>query len=356
MMETSNETRNAARKNVVRVVSAACFAAWLVVGSVAAFGGGAGEARELKEVVIGFQTIPNGEIVAKAFGRHEETFGLPVRWVQFSSGSELNAAVAAGDVHLGLGGSSTTVSAIAQGVPAEVIWIYNIIGDNEALVVREDSDIDRVEDLVGKRAAAPFGATTHYHLLVALGLHDVAPGGLTIMDLAPSDMLAAWQRGDIDAGFVWEPTLAAMLDSGGRVLISSREIADEGFLTGDIGIAHTRFASQHPEIVVQYLKNQIEAVEVIRNDPEAAAEAIAQEFDLSSEEALRQMQSLVFLDGREQLQAEYLGTPEAPGDLAGVFRETAVFLQEQGILREAPELPVFQAAINSHYLQQAVER
>lgn len=317
--------------------------------------GGSREDGALEEVVIGFQAIPNGEIVAKALGWHEETLGVPVRWVQFNSGSELNAAVAAGSVHLGLGGSSTTVAAIAQGVPAEVIWIYDIIGDNEALVVREGSGIEEMADLAGRRVASPFGATTHYHLLVALELFGVDPDEVTILDLAPADMLAAWQRGDIDAGFVWEPTLAAMLDLGGEVLVSSRTIAAEGFLTGDIGIVHNRFAEEHPEIVVRYLENQIRAVELIREDPEAAAEAVAGELDLSVAEARRQMDTLVFLDGDEQLGPEYLGTSEAPGALAEVFLATAVFLEDQDTIRAAPDLAAFQEAINPRFLEEAVD-
>ena len=324
-----------------------------VAGSLHA--AGSGEEGPLEEVVIGFQAIPNGEIVAKNLGWHEEAFGVPVRWVQFNSGSELNAAVAAGSVHLGLGGSSTTVAAIAQGVPAQVIWIYDIIGDNEALVVRAGEGIDSMEDLVGRRVAAPFGATTHYHLLVALELFGVDPNAVTIMDLSPSDMLAAWQRGDIDAGFVWEPTLAAMLELDGEVLISSRTIAEEGFLTGDIGIVYKPFSEAHPEVVTTYLETQIRAVEFIRSDPEAAAAAVAAEFGLSQEEALRQMSTLVFLDGNEQLGPEYLGTSQEAGALADVFVATAEFLESQGTIRAAPDIDVFEEAINPRFLEGAVD-
>ncbi len=167
-------------------------------------------------------------------------------------------------------------------------------------------------------------------------------------------MLAAWQRGDIDAGFVWEPTLAAMLDLGGEVLVSSGEIAAAGFPTGDIGIVHERFGRRHPDVVVQYLKNQIRAVELIRAEPERAARAVAQEFGLSAGEAQRQMGTLVFLDGEEQLQPEYLGTGETPGTFAEVFLETARFLEEQDTIRTAPELEVFEEAINSSFLERAV--
>ena len=327
----------------------------LVLIAVPLFSRGGAE-RELRQVTIGFQAIPNGEIVAKNLGWHEEAFGLPVRWVQFNSGSELNAAVAAGSVDLGLGGSSTTVSAVAQGVPAEVIWIYNIIGDNEALVVRQDGDVHEVTDLVGKRVAAPFGATTHYHLLAALELAGVDPDSLTILDMAPADMRAAWQRGDIDAGFVWEPTLAAMLELGGRVLVSSGELAAQGFLTGDIGIVRSGFAESHPELVIAYLENQMRAVELIAADPEAAARSVAEEFGIAQQEALRQMNTLLFLSGEEQLSASYMGRPGQIGELADVFVETGQFLADQGTIRSAPDRAVFERAINPAYLEQAVNQ
>jgi taurine transport system substrate-binding protein len=321
---------------------------------LAADAAGNREEPQLREVVIGFQAIPNGEILAKARGIHEETLGVPVRWVQFNSGSELNAAVAAGSVHLGLGGSSTTVAAVAQGVPADIIWIYDIIGDNEALVVREGSGINSLADLEGRRVGVPFGATTHYHLLVAFDLYEVDSSAVEILDLSPSDMRAAWQRGDIDAGFVWEPTLAAMLEMGGTVLLSSRTIAEAGFLTGDIGIAHRGFTENHRDVVVQYLKNQVWAVDEIRRDPAGAAASVADELGLTPEEARRQMDTLVFLSGPEQLQREYLGTSEAPGALAEVFYETALFLEGQQTIRSAPDLEVFQQAINPTFLEEAL--
>lgn len=337
----------------IRIVPAAVLIALLALTAMPVFAGGAPEAdAPPREVVIGFQAIPNGEIVAKALGRHEETLGVPVRWVQFNSGSELNAAVASGSVHIGLGGSSTTVAAIAQGVPADVVWIYDIIGDNEALVVRDG--ISSLEDLAGRRVGVPFGATTHYHLLVAFELNGIDPSTMEVLDMGPADILAAWQRGDIAAAFVWEPTLSTMLDLGGEVLISSRVLAAEGFLTGDIGIVYREFAADHPEIVTRYIENQMWAIDLIRTDPEAAAAAVARELGLTPAEARRQMDTLVFLSGEEQLSGEYLGTSERPGDLAEVFRATALFLAEQDTIRSAPEIEVFQRAINPAFLEAAV--
>ena len=341
------------RRALARVAALMVLA--LVAGVHPATAGG-GRERELTRVVIGYQAIPNGELVAKQLGWHEETLGVPVHWVQFNSGSELNAAVTAGSVDLGLGGSSTTVVAIAQGVPARVIWIHNIIGENEALVVRRGSDIRTVGDLSGRTVAAPFGATTHYHLLTALELAGVNPGDLRVLDMPPPEMLAAWLRGDIDAGFVWEPTLAAMLEADGRVLISSGELAAQGFLTGDIGIARTGFLERHPDIVVQYLRNQMRAVAMIRTEPDRAAAAIAAELSLDPVEARRQMDSLVFLDAIEQLSDAYLGRERAPGGLADVFLETGHFLAEQDTIQRAPDRARVEAFLAPEFLQRAVQQ
>ncbi len=318
-----------------------------------AYAAGRSEATR-EEVVIGYQTIPNGAMVAKQLGWHEERLGRPVQWVQFNSGSELNAAVAAGSVDIGLGGSSTTVAAIAQGVPARVFFIYDIIGENEALVVRSGSGISEVTDLVGKRVAAPFGATTHYHLLAALGEAEVDPESVTILDMTTGDILAAWQRGDIDAAFVWEPSLAALLELGGDVLITSGELAQLGYLTGDIGIVREGFAARNPELVVRYLETQLRAIALYRQDPEAAAAAVAREFDISESEAARQMAGLQLLSGPEQLGSEYLGTSTAPGALAEVFHATAQFLVEQQTIGRLPEIEVFRNAIDASFLERAV--
>ena len=330
----------------------------LVVLAAAALYAGGGQEPESgmpDEIVIGFQVIPNAEIIAKNLGWHEEALGIPIRWVQIDSGRDLNTAIAAGSIDLGLGGSSTTVAAIAQGVPGEVFWIYDIIGENEALVVREDSDIQEIADLAGRRVAAPFGATTHYHLLAALTEFGVDPDTVEIFDMQPPEMLAAWQRGDIDAGFVWEPTLAQMLEFDGRVLISSGELASRGYVTGDIGLVRRAFAEQYPDIVSTYLATLHRAVQYYRSNPDESAEAVAREFGIEVDEAARQMASLVWVDGEEQLGPEYLGRSDQIGALADVFVATGQFLFEQGTITSAPSRELFESAINPRYLEEALQ-
>ena len=173
--------------------------------------------------------------------------------------------------------------------------------------------------------------------------------------MPPADMRAAWQRGDIDGAFVWEPTLSALLELDGRILLTSGELADQGYLTGDIGLVRTGFAQQYPHLVTGYVASQIRAVEYIRTQPQLAAQAIGRELGIDSAEALRQMNSLVFLDGSEQLGPAYFGSSDSPGQLAEIFLATAEFLVNQQRIRTLPGLQTFQQALWPVSLEEAVQ-
>ncbi len=45
--------------------------------------------------------------------------------------------------------------------------------------------------------------------------------------MAPPAVAAAWERGDIDATFIWDPVLSKVKQNG-KVLISAGELAAKG--------------------------------------------------------------------------------------------------------------------------------
>ena len=332
---------------------------WLigvVAGLVAAVLAAGAEAQgKPNKVTIGYQVIPNGEIVAKALGWHEKEMGVKIEWKQFDSGRDVNTAMAAGGIDIGLAGSSPVANGIASGVPYEVIWIYDVIADNEALVARKGKGISGVKDLVGKKVATPFGSTTHYHLLVAFTVFGVDPKQATILDMQPPDMLAAWQRGDIDAGFVWEPTLIKLVENNGQIVLSSRALAEKGYMTADLAVARKAFAQKYPDLVAAYVKSLSRATDLYRKDPKEAARAVAKEIRLSEAEALRQMKTMVHLNGKDHLGAAYLGTSSKKGGLAKALKDAADFLVAQKTIRSAPALAAFEQAVNPSYVERAMK-
>lgn len=338
------------RRRIVAGLVVAAFAGWAVtpVPEVSA------QAKPEK-VTIGYQDIPNEEIIAKQLGWHEKEMGVKIDWKKFDSGRDVNTAMVAGGIDFGLVGSSPAANGLSSGVPYEVIWIYDVIADNEALVVKKGKGIKEVKDLVGKKVAAPFGSTTHYHLLVALKVFKVDPKKVKILDMQPPDMLAAWQRGDIDAGFVWEPTLIKMIESGGEILVASKALADKGFITADVAVVRKGFAEKYPHLVSAYLATLSKAVDYYRQNAAEAAKLQAKEFSLPEAEMARQMKTMVMLNGKEQLGAKYLGTCAKRGAFAKALKDTADFLKAEKRIKEAPSLAAFEKGMNPCYLEKAMK-
>ncbi|PRH79959.1 glycine/betaine ABC transporter substrate-binding protein [Streptomyces solincola] len=310
-------------------------------GPVGADGSGTGKTR----VRIAYQAIPNADLVVKNQRLLEKALpDAEITWTRFDSGADVNTAVIAGAVDLGLAGSSPVTKGLSAplDIPYKVLWIHDVIGDNEALVARKE--ITSLARLKGRKVAAPFGSTAHYSLLAALDEAGVDPSSLTLLDLQPQDALAAWQRGDIDAAYVWTPSLTELLEDG-RPLVTSRQVAADGKPTADLGVVTDAFADRHPEIVDAWVKAQDSAVRQTRTDPDKAAKSIGAELNLPPAEAKRQLGQLVLLTAEEQAGPEYLGAPGKPGALAGNLRDAAAFLKTQQAVDAVPELSVFQRAL-----------
>ena len=47
------------------------------------------------KVTVGYLNLVNAQLVTKALGLHEKEMGVPIEWVKFGSGGDVNRAVAA---------------------------------------------------------------------------------------------------------------------------------------------------------------------------------------------------------------------------------------------------------------------
>lgn len=307
-----------------------------------------------QEIRIGYQVIPNAELLAKAQGLVEKQFpNSKISWKQFDSGRDVNTAMASRGIDLGLIGSTGTSTGIARGLPYQVYFIHDVIGDNEALAIRSNANIKSLQDLKGKKLAVPFGSTTHFSLLSALKAEGISSSQVTILDMQPPDMLAAWQRKAIDGGFVWHPTLSKMTTTGGEVLVTAKKLSEKGIVTADVGVVRKEFADKYPEAMKQYVSVLDKAVAFYREKPKEAAAAIAPQLGLSPEESLKVMDELVWLNSKEQADTKNLGTPGSVGDFAKVLKDSADFMVTQKAIPSAPDLSAYQKAIRNDFLQQA---
>lgn len=306
-------------------------------------------------VTIGYLALVNAQLVSKQMGWHEQEMGLKIKWVKFDSGRDVNTAIASGSIDFGGVGNPPATVGVSRGLPYEGIFVLNVLGAVESLVVRKDRGINKIEDLAGKTVAVPFGSTTHYSLVAALRLAKVDPMTVKIIDMSPSDMVAAWLRGDIDAGYTWEPNLHKMVLAGGKILLTSEEMHRKGFTTGDVAVVHKSFAEEYPNLVAKFVKTEARAVDFWLKNFEESVKLVAREFSIKEEDARRMMQGTVVVPGREQLSETYLGTAAKKGRFVGLLRATADFLYAQKILKAPVETAVLEKFINPSYLEKALK-
>lgn len=203
------------------------------------------------DVTIGFQLVYGPWKTQMQKLKKEGLAGKSVEFVKFTSGTEVINAMASGSIDISLNGSSPTAAAFSRGVDLQVIYIYDNINDAEALVVNDK--ITAPQDLKGKTIAVPFGSTTHFHMMFALEQFNINPKDLSVIDMSPPDMVAAWERGDIDGGFVWDPALGRMKEKG-RVLFTSGDLSNWGQATFDAMVARKGFTEKNPDFTCNWVK------------------------------------------------------------------------------------------------------
>ncbi|MGE2835335.1 glycine betaine ABC transporter substrate-binding protein [Mycobacterium sp. SMC-4] len=316
-----------------------------------------GDGSDKPTIRIGYQTFPSGDLIVKNNKWLEEA--LPdynIKWTKFDSGADVNTAFIAEELDFGALGSSPVARGLSAplNIPYKVAFILDVAGENEALVVRNAAGIDNVAQLKGKRIGTPFASTAHYSLLAALHQNGLSANDVALIDLQPQAILAAWERGDIDAAYTWLPTLDQLRETG-KDLITSRQLAEAGKPTLDLATVSDEFAAAHPEAVDVWRQQQVRALDVIQDDPKAAAAAIAAEVGLTPEEVAGQLEQMVFVPRQDISSSEWLGTEGNPGNLAANLESASQFLADQKQIPAASPRAVFQDAIYTKGLPDALE-
>jgi taurine transport system substrate-binding protein len=306
-----------------------------------------GQQADKPTIRVGYQSFPSGDLIVKNNRWLEDA--LPdynIKWTKFDSGADVNTAFIAKELDFGALGSSPVARGLSAplNIPYKVAFVLDVAGDNEALVTRNGTGIDTIPQLRGKRIATPFASTAHYSLLAALSQNGLSPSDVQLVDLQPQAILAAWERGDIDAAYTWLPTLDQLRKTG-KDLITSRQLAKDGKPTLDLGAVSDEFANAHPDVVDIWRQQEARALKVIHDDPAAAAKAIAAEIGLSPEEVAGQIKQGVYLTPAEVASAEWLGSDGEPGNIAVNLQSASQFLADQKQIPTASSLQIFQDAI-----------
>jgi taurine transport system substrate-binding protein len=305
---------------------------------------GSGDDKTLR---IAYQAFPSGDLIVKNQHWLEQALpGYTIQWTKFDSGATINQAFIGGALDIGAIGSSPVARGLSgpSPIPYKVAFVLDVAGDNEALVARNASGVTSVGQLRGKTIATPFASTAHYSLLAALTKAGLSASDVKLVDLQPQAILAAWDRGDIDAAYTWLPTLDQLRKTGTN-LITSRAVAADGHPTLDLAVVANQLIAKHPDVVAAWRKAESRALALLSTDPATAAKYIGPELNIGPADALAQIRQGVYLPPAQVSAPEWLGTAGAPGKLADNLRSAADFLVQQKQIDQAPPLRFLQSSL-----------
>jgi taurine transport system substrate-binding protein len=306
---------------------------------------------QAKEVTFAHQDMLVPLRTVMESGELEKATGYKINWRMFGGGGDVIKAMASGDVQIGEAGSSPITAAASQGQDIKLFWILDDIADAEALIARNGSGVASVKDLKGKKVATPFVSTAHYQLMAALKLDGVDAKGVNVMNMRPPEIAAAWERGDIDAAFIWDPVLSK-IKGNGKAIASSASIGAKGYPTFDGLVVNAKWAAANEGFMVALVKAlakadgeyRANAAKWTADSPQV--KAVAKWTKADAKDVPPAMALYKFPTATEQMSANWLG-----GGAAKAMANTAAFLKEQGRIQEVK--PDYGAFVTTDYVKKA---
>jgi taurine transport system substrate-binding protein len=156
-------------------------------------------------------------------------------------------------------GSTPLAEAVARGLDLKVIYLSHYMGESQGIYVREP--IQNPFDLRGHIVGVPFGSTMHYQVLFLLDLFGLT-GDVDLVDLAPTEIIQAWNEGTIDAGACWGVARDHLLKNSGqgnpnlspaKTLLTAGVMGDWGRPTFVAVAANRFFLDAHQEFMSHFV-------------------------------------------------------------------------------------------------------
>ena len=182
------------------------------------------------------------------------------------------SSLIAGDVQFLGGAGGAVISAGLNG--ADVVMIGSIVNKGVQRVMAR-SDLKRPEDLKGKRVGVTrLGSASHLVLLMMLRTWNMSPNDVQTMQIGSSPaMMAALEKGGIDAAVLTEPTFFFAEDQGYRVLA---DLADMDIYYLHSMIDTTRaFVRTHRDLALRFMRGYIEGIAFFKKNRKESLEVLA---------------------------------------------------------------------------------
>jgi len=210
-------------------------------------------------------------MVGKANGAFEKALGpgVKIEWTSFNAGPSAIEALFAGAIDMTYVGPNPTISGYLRSNGEAVRVIAGGASGGAALVVRNDSGINKPEDFHGKKVGSPqMGNTQDVALrawLKAHGMKSTDKGGdVQVIPLANPDQLTMFLQKQLDASWAPEPWATRLIREGNaHLFLDERDLwPDRQFVVTNL-IVSPKFLRDHADVVKKWLTAHVELTEWI---------------------------------------------------------------------------------------------
>jgi NitT/TauT family transport system substrate-binding protein/sulfonate transport system substrate-binding protein len=200
---------------------------------------------------------------AKEKGLLEREGFKEIRLAKFANGPDLNEALVAGQLDIGIYGDTPAIVLKARGEKTRLIRVnqYNV----NAWLVTQKNGGRSLAELKGKKVATQKGSYMHRYLLGLLQQTGTTKD-ITTVHLSTREAEAALERGDI-AAYAAPSELGVYLQSQGYPIID-QALKHPGLAGTSVIVATEEFLNQQPEFPKKLNQILAESVQDIKNNPE----------------------------------------------------------------------------------------
>lgn len=193
-------------------------------------------------------------LIAKERGELVKTLakdGIKVQWLgPFPNHAPSMQAVTGDSADFSFGGSTTpALAAMIAGSPLVFASFYVVDPRSTAIIARDGSGIERVEDLVGKSVAVNRSGLGEFLLVAALEQHGIDRSRVKVVYLNPPDAAPAFAEGKVDAWSMWSPgvDIARANYRAHNIYLEGRDLNFQIDFTSFV--TRRRFAEDNPDLV-----------------------------------------------------------------------------------------------------------
>jgi ABC-type nitrate/sulfonate/bicarbonate transport system substrate-binding protein len=196
--------------------------------------------------------------------------GLNVEYTSFSSANDMINALVAGQVDVVTGVSLVPILNLEAQSPGKArVFLHSLMTAEtpyDGVIVKKDSTIQGLADLVGKKVGVFPGTTATNLMKAALKKNGIDPTKVELVTLPPPSHLSALEAGAVDALLAYEPTLSTALDQGARRIFGSifADLLSPSPISSSV--VSRKFASEHPDAFKKFAAVLDQAITQIRQD------------------------------------------------------------------------------------------